>query len=419
MEVNQHLSSDTFTMTVKRRLRDQHSLPDWEWKEECLWYEGHIYIPEPLHLQLICNHYDHPTAGHFGHHKTIDLIHHSYHWPRLTQMVKQYIQSCTVCACSKANQHKPHGFLKQLPIPPCPWESISMDFIKQLLTSEGHTVILVIVDHLTKQSLFIPTHDSINSPELTQLFLTHVFSKHGMLSLVTSDWGSESTSHLFKSLSKLLWLELHFMSGYHLEGDGQTECLSQVLKQYLQAYMNYQQDDWLSLLLLAEFAYNNAMNKMTGVSPFFANKGYHPSIAAEPDIQISSTGAQCLIADLDDLHEKLKQKIEKAQECYQKYADKHCSPAPPLKIGNQVYVKAKYFCTTRPSKKLSEKNIGLYEVIAIPGSHLFTLHLPQHFRSIHPVFHISQLELAEPDPFPQCAQPPPPPHDIDGDIGYQ
>ncbi len=110
--------------------------------------------------------------------------------------------------------------------------------------------------------------------------------------------------------------------------------------------MNYQQDDWLSLLLLAEFAYNNATNKMTGVSLFFANKGYHPSIAAEPDVQVSSTGAQCFISDLDDLHAELKWSIAKAQECYQKYADEHHSPAPLLKIGNQVYVKVKYFCTT-------------------------------------------------------------------------
>src|SRR6266404_722412 len=72
-EVTQHLTSDTFALTVKRRLRDQHSLPGWEWKEEHLWYEGHIYIPEPLRLQLIHNHHDHPMVGHFGHHKTIDL----------------------------------------------------------------------------------------------------------------------------------------------------------------------------------------------------------------------------------------------------------------------------------------------------------------------------------------------------------
>src|SRR5260370_26436023 len=113
------------------------------------------------------------------------------------------------------------------------------------------------------------------------------------------------------------------------------------------------------------------------------------------------------------------QSITKAQEHCQKYTDEHCSPAPPLKIGNRVYVKAKYFCTTRPLKKLSKKNLGLYEVITIPSSHSFTLHLPQDFCSIHPIFHISQLEPVEPDPFPQCAQPPPPPVEIDSDIEYE
>src|SRR5260221_10320826 len=294
-----------------------------------------------------------------------------------------------------------------------------MDFIEQLPASEGHTAILVIVDRLTKQSLFIPTHDSIDSPELAQLFLTHVFSKHGTPSHITSDWGSEFVSHFFQSLGKLLQMELHFTSGYHPEGDGQTECLSQVLEQYLWAYTNYQQDDWSSLLRLAEFAYNNATNETTGVSPFFTNKGYHPSFATEPNEQVSSPEAQCFISDLDDLHTELKQSITRAQEHYQKYADEHPSPAPPLKIGDRVYVKAKYFRTTRPLKKLSEKNLGPYEIITIPSSHLFTLRLPQHFHSIHPVFHISQLEPSEPEPFLQHIQPLPPPVEIDSDIEYE
>src|SRR5258708_3791697 len=398
-DISKHLPGDTFAQTVKGRIRDQHPLPGWELQDEHLWFEECIYIPKPLCIQLIHKHHDHPMAGHFGHHKTINLIHRSYHWPGLTRAVKQYIRSCMVCAHSKANQHKPYGFLKQLPIPPRPWESISMDFIEQLLTLEGNTAILVIVDCLTKQSLFIPTHDSIDLPELAQLFLTHVFSKHGTLSHVTSDQGSEFVSHFFRSLGKLLWMELHFTSGYHPEGDGQTEWLNQVLEQYLRAYTNYQQDDWSSLLPLAAFAYNNAMNEMTRISLFFANKGYHPSLVAELNVQVSSIGAQCFISDLDDLHMELKQSIAKAQQRYQKYADEHCSLAPLLKIGDQVYVKAKYFCTTQPSKELSKKNLGPYKVITIPSSHSFTLCLPQHFCSVHPIFHISQLELAEPDPF--------------------
>src|SRR5258708_6784655 len=148
-------------------------------------------------------------------------------------------------------------------------------------------------------------------------------------------------------------MELHFTSGYHLEGDGQMECLNQVLEQYLQAYTNYQQDDWSSLLPLAEFAYNNTTNETTRVSLFFTNKGYHPSFMAELNEQVSSPEAQRFILDLDNPHIELKQSIARAQEHYQKYPDEHHSPAPPLKIGNQVYVKAKYFHTTRPLNKLS------------------------------------------------------------------
>ena len=100
-------------------------------------------------------------------------------------------------------------------------------------SSSGFTTILVVVDWLSKQAIFIPTHDTITSPELTQLFLLHVFAKHGILAHVTSDQGSEFVSHFFWSLGKALDMKLHFTSGYHPEGDSQTEQANQTLKQYL------------------------------------------------------------------------------------------------------------------------------------------------------------------------------------------
>jgi hypothetical protein len=74
-----------------------------------------------------------------------------------------------------------------------------------------------------KQSLFIPTYNTITSVQLTELFVLHVFSKHGIPSHVTSDCGSEFISHFFWSLRKALDMKLHFTSGYHPEGDGEME----------------------------------------------------------------------------------------------------------------------------------------------------------------------------------------------------
>src|SRR5260221_889179 len=162
-----------------------------------------------------------------------------------------------------------------------------MDFIEQLPASEDFSAILVVINHLMKQAIFIPSHDTVNAPQVAQLFLTHIFSKLGVPSHITSDQGSEFISHFFHSLGKLLQMRLHFTLGYHPEGDRQTEHANQVLEQYLWGYMNYQQDNWVTLLLMVEFAYNNAMNATTGVSPFFTNKGYHLELTSDPQAKTS------------------------------------------------------------------------------------------------------------------------------------
>src|SRR5882724_1449073 len=192
-------------------------------------------------------------------------VRQNYFWPGLPIYVKDYCRSCTTCSQAKPVHHKPYGLLKQLLIPKIPWNPISMDFIEKLPPSLGYTSILVIVDHLSKQLLFIPTHDTIMSPQLAQLFVLHIFSKHSVLSHVTSDSGMEFVSYFFRSLGTALDMKLHFTSGYHPEGDGQTERTNQTLEQYLRVYCNYQQDNWSELLPLAEFAYNNTPSATTGI----------------------------------------------------------------------------------------------------------------------------------------------------------
>ena len=140
--------------------------------------------------------------------------------------------------------------------------------------------------------------------------------------------------------------------------------MNQTLEQYIRMYCNYQQDDWSELLPLAEFAYNNAPSATTGISPFFANKGYHPNIMVHPEQDLSSAKTRDFAVNLDELHEELRLQIAKAQRCYQGPADARRMPAPDFKVRDLVFIKAAHFCTTRPSKKLSEKNLGLYEIVA-------------------------------------------------------
>src|SRR6266571_4795214 len=189
--------------------------PDSRWSidaEGLLRLDNCIYIPDSNNLRLQILHYkhDHLLSGHFGQNRTLELVRHDYTWPGVRAFVKDYVSSCTSCAHAKTPCHKPYGLLKQLLIPECPWNSISMDFIEQLPSSSSFTSILVVVDRLSKQCVFIPMHNTIMAPELAKLFLLHIFSKHSIPVHITSDRRSEFVSNFFRSLGKALDIHLHF-----------------------------------------------------------------------------------------------------------------------------------------------------------------------------------------------------------------
>lgn len=383
--------------------------------------DGRIYVPDhnDLRLRVLRYKHDHILSGHPGQNKTIELVRQEYTWPGMRDYIKHYCKSCTTCMRAKPQRHKPYGTLQQLPIPPRPWESISMDFIETLPTSGEFNSILVVVDRFSKQSIFIPTTNKCTSEDLAQLFVIHVFSKHGVPSHVTSDRGSEFVSRFFRSLGAALGMDLHFTSGYHPEADGQTERINQILEQYLRIYCGYQQDDWHLLLPLAEFCYNNTPHSSTGVSPFFANKGYHPSLTVNTDLELASARARNYVTNLDALHSSLRDNLAEAQKRYQGPADARRKTPPKLRIGDQVFVKAHFIKTTRPSKKLSEKYLGPFPIVAQAGPQSYSLQLSDSLRRIHPVFHISVLEPYTPNTIPNRIPEPPPPIEIDGEEEFE
>jgi len=74
---------------------------------------------------------------------------------------------------------------------------------------------------------------------------------------------------------------------------------------------------------------------------------------------------------------------------------------------------------TQPSKKISNKFLGLYEILALPGTHSVTLQLPDSLRTVHPVFHVSMLEPATPNLIPDHVQPPPPPIIVNDELKFE
>ena len=156
-----------------------------------------------------------------------------------------------------------------------------------------------------------------------------------------------------------------------------------------------------------------------GITPFFTNKGYHPNITVYSEHELASIKAHEYVIDLEELHAKLCTQMAKAQTHYHGPADCRWEPTPDFQVGQQVFVSTEYIHTTQPSKKLSEKYLGPFDIIACPGTHSFTLWLPHHFHAIHPVFHVSQLEPSVPNTILNHIWPPPPPIEIDNELEYK
>jgi len=58
---------------------------------------------------------------------------------------------------------------------------------------------------------------------------------------------------------------------YHPQTDEQTERIHQVVQAYLGSYCNYEQNDWASVIAIAEYAYINLKHTSTKISPFYAD----------------------------------------------------------------------------------------------------------------------------------------------------
>ncbi|KAM0789315.1 hypothetical protein ACM66B_000153 [Microbotryomycetes sp. NB124-2] len=242
--------------------------------------------------------------------------------------------------------------------------------------------------------LFIPTYSKATAQDMAKLFIQHVFSKHGVPSSLVSDRGSL------------------FTTAYHPRTDGQTERVNQVSEQYLRIYVNYNQDNWVDWLPLAEFAYNNAPHSTTTITPFFANKGNHPTLEVQLEQSTGTTFASDL-SNLEKIHRHCQEEIKKANEAYVAAANADRQPFPLLSKGDRVWISTKNMKTTRPTPKLSERYIGPYLIDKQISPVACRISLPSHLSALHPVFHASLLEPHRENNIDGRHQAPPPPVKID------
>ena len=375
-----------------------------EINEGIIQYKGLIYVPKSKHGEIIRRFHEEPTAGHQGIDRTTEKISRTYYFPGMNRIVRKWIAECDICRKTKHERHRPYGEMISPSAPSGAWKSIAMDFVtklpesKEKMTKTVYDSILVITDRLTKWVYFIPYKEASNAEDLAYTFIKYVVANHGMPEEIISDRDKLFTSKFWKSLMAQLGTKQKMSTAFHPQTDGQTERANQTMEQYLRAYVNYEQDNWVGLLPLAQFVCNDSISSL-GETPFYANYGFNPKIQREAKIGPESEQANVSTCKLQQLQQQLRQDMELLAIKSKGQYDKKRSGGPDLREGDPVYLLRKNVRTKRPSSKLDFTKLGPFEIDKVLGKLTYRLKLPANMK-IHPVFHISLLE-----PAPKHAQP--------------
>jgi len=364
-----------------------------------------LWVPKGLVQQVIKSEHDTKVAGHMGQDKTIELIRRNFWWPKMNERIIDFVRSCAECQQNKAARHSPYGLSSPLELPYAPWQSIAMDFITELPISDECDQLWVVIDRFTKMAHFLALRrEGKTAAGLAVIFAREVWKHHGLPTDIVSDRDSRFTSETWKEFLQLLGIRPRMSTAFHPQTDGQTERLNQTIEAYLRAFVGNEQDDWVCLLPMAKFAYNNSTTTGNGMSPFYANYGFHPVAMDPASTEPLNPASQVYAHWMRMVHDKAREKLEEAQERMRRYTDPARKEPPAYQVGDLVMFSSRNIKTRHPSRKLDHKNHGPFQVEKIVPPLAVRLTLLRKWK-IHNVFHVSLLEpyrtsehRAPPDP---------------------
>ena len=165
------------------------------------------------------------------------------------------------------------------------------------------------------------------------------------------------------------------------------------------------QTDWVELIPLMEFAYNNSYQATIQMAPFEALYGrkcrspLHWDEIGERDSLEVSVGPEMTQRMIEQV-KIIRQRMRQAQDRQKSYADLRRREIE-FSVGDKVFLRiAPYRQVLRFGKKgkLAPRFIGPYEILERIGTVAYRLALPASMDRIHNVFHVSQLRKYVGDP---------------------
>jgi len=406
LEINE--INENCTLLREAIARDETQYEDIKLKNcrtqnEILYHDSQLWVSfnELLQMNLIREMHDQSSVDHSNILRTVKVIKRNYYWSFMRKTIDWYIWNCYICQRSKTSRDKSNNLLQSLLISEQQWQDIAMNFIINLSDLSKYNAILTIICRLSKKRHYISCitdDEDITVEKTAEMLIQWVYWTHDLSSFIVFDRDLQFISILWRFLCKWLSIFLRLFIIYHLQIDDQSERVNQNIKQYLQFFCSYMQNDWFKWLLMIEFVNNNILFSVIFLIFFFMNKNFHSHMSFNSDIiEYESIRERLQIDQVKNISEKMNktlifacEALIKTWEQMMNQANKHRKKII-YEIESKMFLNEQNIITARLFKKLNDKMLNSFQIIDLVDS-FYKLKLLETMH-IHDVFHSELLHL--------------------------
>ena len=365
-----------------------------------------LVVPEIMIKTVLGLYHDSPMGGHSSIQDTLDRVKEHYFFPRMSQLVTDYVRSCTDCQKRKQTKVHTKSGVTAYRTPSGPFEVWQIDLYGNLpITPQGYTYILTATDMFSKYLVTIPL---ANKDTLSVASgLTQLFTKYGVCNTLLSDRGVENVSKVMAEVCRQLCIPQEFSPAFVHKCLGAVERVHRTMAERLTPYMNSKLNNWIDVLPCITFSINQSVHSGSKYSPHEIIFGQRPkfplSPVTPPDFDTIPLDMRTYVRKhaerLNIIRSEIKNNILTSQQRMLERANENSNPLH-VKEGDYVFLTVE---RTGVGQKIQNNFRGPFVIHRCVSPHMYLLRNPENGTIYKSEVHLDRLSMAyirEPDPSP-------------------
>ena len=301
-----------------------------------------ILIPKQLVKEVLRS-----LHGEFGKHpgifKTIIACREKYYFPKMAQLIREWVMSCEQCI--RESRIDPSLTLPPLQNPnehiTAPEDAIQIDLVPELPPSGGYENIVTAMDVFSRYLFAYPTANQ--DAKTIAKVLINIIDYAYLPTTLISDKGTAFTSYVIKEVAGVLGVTLKHATTKHAQTIGLLERPHASIKKALKIETGERRSLWHKYVNTAVLNYNTSYHTSIGCEPSRVFHGRTPYISLDLKLGISpqqqpiptSQIAQDILEQTEMIHQDVR---KNTMQAYIKYKASYDKKANASKLKEADYV---------------------------------------------------------------------------------